>query len=68
MVNIIQNVLDLIGYIGEAAFSFPTSILLVAVGSLLILFSVAVFGYLTAGAVVDLLIPESLGRPPQQRG
>ena len=68
MASIIQNVLDMIGYIGDAALSFPTSILLVLTGFVLITGSVLVFAYLTAGAVVDLLIPDSLGQPPQQRG
>ncbi|WP_435180365.1 hypothetical protein [Halorussus sp. AFM4] len=68
MASIIQNILDMTGYIGDAALSFPTSILLVLIGFVLITGSVLVFAYLTAGALVDLVTPESLGRPPQQRG
>lgn len=68
MVNVIQDVLDMAGYIGDAATAFPTSALLVAVGTLLIAGSSLVLAYLAAGAAVDSLLPESIGRPPQQRG
>jgi hypothetical protein len=68
MASIIQNLVDMVGYFSDAAFAFPTSILLLAMGALLVAGSSLVFAYLTAGAVVDLFIPESAGRPPQQRG
>jgi len=68
MASIIQNVVDMAGYIGDAAFSFPTSIILVVVGSLLIAGASVALGLLAAGAVVDFLTPESLGRKPPQRG
>lgn len=67
MVNIVQDVVDMVGYFGDAATSFPTSILLVLVGGLFILGSSLVMAYLTAGAVVDFILPESLGRRPPQR-
>ena len=68
MASIIQNFVDMAGYFVDVAFAFPSSILLVAMGFVLITFSSLVMAYLTAGAVVDLLTPESLGRTPQQRG
>lgn len=68
MASIIQNVLDLIGYFGDAAVSFPSSILLLLIGGALILFSSLALGYLAAGAAVDYVIPESLGRTPPRQG
>ncbi|WP_135826888.1 hypothetical protein [Halorussus ruber] len=69
MASIIQNIVDMVGYFSDAAFAFPTSILLMAMGFILVTGSVLVFAYLTAGAVLDLFIPETAGRrPPQQRG
>ncbi|WP_135829306.1 hypothetical protein [Halorussus halobius] len=68
MVNLIQDVLDMAGYIGDAATAFPTSALLVAVGAVLIAGASLALAYFAAGAVVDSLLPESIGRPPQQRG
>ncbi|WP_115865182.1 hypothetical protein [Halorussus litoreus] len=68
MASIIQNIVDMAGYFGDAAFSFPTSILLVAMGGLLITGASLALGLLAAGAVVDFLTPESLGRRPPQRG
>lgn len=68
MVNLIRNVLDMIGYFGDAATSFPSSILLLLMGGALILFSSLALGYLAAGAAVDYVIPESLGRTPPRQG
>lgn len=68
MVNPIQDALDMAGYIGDAATAFPTSAILVAVGTLLIAGSSLALAYLAAGAAVDCLLPESIGQPPQQRG
>lgn len=68
MASIIQNVVDMIGYFGDAAVSFPSSILLLLMGGALILFSSLVLGYLAAGAAVDYVIPESIGRTPPRQG
>ena len=68
MANIIQNVVDMIGYFGDAATSFPSSILLLLMGGALILFSSLVLGYLAAGAAVDYVIPDSIGRTPPRQG
>ena len=67
MVNPIQDLIDMATLIGDVAANGPISALLVLLGALLVVFSSAVMAYLTAGAVVDLLIPESAGRPPAQR-
>ncbi|MFC7081545.1 hypothetical protein [Halorussus caseinilyticus] len=68
MAGIIQNIVDMIGYFADAATAFPTSILLLATGFVLITGSSLVLAYLTAGAAIDLITPESAGRRPQQRG
>ena len=68
MASIIQNFVDMVGFIGDAALSFPTSILLVVIGAVLIIGSSLVMAYLGLGAALDLLTPDTLGRPPQQRG
>lgn len=67
MASIIQNVIDMAGYFQDAATAFPTSVILLLMGTLLIVGSSLVMAYLTAGAVVDFIIPESLGRRPPQR-
>ncbi|WP_276299930.1 hypothetical protein [Halorussus lipolyticus] len=68
MASIIQNFVDMANYFADAAFAFPSSILLLAMGAALIIFSSLVLAYLTAGAVLDLFIPETASRRPQQRG
>jgi hypothetical protein len=67
MVNPIQDLIDMATLIGDVAANGPISALLVFLGALFVVFSSAVMAYLTAGAVVDLLIPENVGRPPTQR-
>jgi hypothetical protein len=68
MPSIIQNFVDMAGYLIDAAFAFPSSILLVVAGFALITLPSLLLAYLAAGAAVDLIVPESIGRPPQQRG
>ncbi|WP_135533799.1 hypothetical protein [Halostella pelagica] len=68
MVSIIENVTEMVDLFGNVATFGPASAVLLAIGALLIIGSSAVLGYLTAGAFVDLLIPESLGRSPPQQG
>lgn len=68
MASIIQNVVDMVGYFTDAATAFPTSVVLLAIGFVLVVAPSLMMAYLTAGAVVDAIIPENLGRPPQQRG
>lgn len=68
MASIIQNVADLIGYFTDVALSNPLSALLLLFGFLFVAGASAVFGYLTAGAIVDFIVPESPGRRPPQRG
>lgn len=44
----------------------PMAALLIAMGGLLILVSVGAFGYLTLGAVADLLLPDVSSEPPNR--
>ena len=67
MASIIQNVVDMIGYFTDAALAFPTSIILLAVGFIFVTGSSLVLAYLTAGAVIDAIVPESAGKLPAQR-
>ena len=60
-----------LGDLGTAAEHFesaltvdPLSAILVVVGQLIIGVSVLALGYLTLGAVIDLLTPESFGQAP----
>lgn len=46
----------------------PLSAALLAIGGLLIALASAAFGYLTLGALVEFVTPESLGRSPPRRG
>ncbi|WP_132058003.1 hypothetical protein [Halorussus amylolyticus] len=68
MVNLIQNVLDMISLFTDVALNGPLPAILLAFGTLFVAVSVAAFGYLTLGAVVDFILPESLGRKPPQQG
>lgn len=68
MASIIQNIVDMIGYFGDAATSFPSSVLLLLIGGALIAFSSLALAYLAAGAAVEYVIPESLGRTPPRQG
>jgi hypothetical protein len=68
MVSIIENVTEMVDLFANVATIGPVSAVLLAIGALLVIGSSAVIGYLAAGAFVDLLIPESLGRSPPQQG
>ncbi|USZ67068.1 hypothetical protein NGM10_10030 [Halorussus salilacus] len=68
MVSIIQNVVDMVGYFSEVALSSPLSALLMLFGFLFVAGSSLVMAYLAAGAAVDYVTPESLGRRPPQQG
>jgi hypothetical protein len=67
---------DLVDSIIELPFEFakvvteagprPVAGLLIAIGGLFILASVGVFGYLTLGAVMDLVMPDVSSEPPNR--
>lgn len=61
--RLIQSVLDAPGMFLDIATQGPISAILLAMGALLVAVAVAVFGGLTAAAVVELLTPSrSSGR------
>ncbi|WP_134668809.1 hypothetical protein [Halorussus marinus] len=68
MVNLVQNVLDMISLFTDVALNTPVTALLLLVGFVFVAGSSLMLAYLVAGAVVDLLTPESLGRRPPQQG
>lgn len=62
MAGIVESLLEMNRLFARAASTDPLTALLLLAGTLLIVFSVAVLGYLTLGAVVDLLIPSTSRR------
>ena len=52
----------------DIALSDPLSALLIAFGALFVGASSAVFGYLTLGAAVDLIMPDVSGQQPPRAG
>lgn len=66
MASLIGSIPRLITEITKVALADPLNALLVTVGGLLIAGSVGVFGYLVLGAVLDSVIPNFGGEPPQQ--
>ena len=63
----VSELIEASGHFSNAATADPISALLILLGNVLILGSMAALGYLTLGALVDLVIPESPGRaPPRQ--
>ena len=68
MVSIVQNLTEMVTLFGDVATSDPLSAALLAVGALFVVAPSAALGYLAAGAAVDLVKPESLGRSPPQQG
>jgi hypothetical protein len=67
MVNIVQNLIDMVTLFGDVVSNGPIEAVLVLFGALFVGVSSLVMAYLTAGAVVDFLIPENVGRPPAQQ-
>ena len=63
----LSDLMDAAGYFGDVATTDPLSTLLIVVGNLLIVLSMAALGYLALGAAVDYVIPESPGRAPPRR-
>lgn len=57
MAPILDNILEMIRLFTNAATNDPASGLLLALGTLLFVFSFGVFGYLVLGSVADLFTP-----------
>ena len=63
--RLIQSILDAPGQFAPAATQDPISAILIVFGGLFVLAASAVFGVLTLGAVVDLILPGSSGTTHQ---
>ena len=67
-VRLLNNVFELVSDFTRIATGDPLSAILLLFGAVFVLFSVGVFGYLAAGALVSGIIPENIGRRPPQKG
>ena len=69
MVSVIDNVFEMIRLFTEVALGGVPggSALLLLFGTVFVAFSLGVLGYLTLGAVVDLVVPSSTGGGPPER-
>lgn len=65
---VVENLVDMSGYITDVATSDPLSGVLVAIGTLLFAVSFGFFGYLTLGALVDLVTPDYFSESTTQHG
>ena len=68
MVSIIENIVEMVDLFGNVATSGPLEAVLIAFGALFVIAPSALLGYLAVGGLVDLVIPDSLGRSPPQQG
>jgi hypothetical protein len=57
--DLIESIIDMPGEFAGVAAQGPIEGLLVLFGALFVTAPLAVFGYLAAGAVIDLLLPDS---------
>lgn len=68
MAGLVETLLELNRLFAGAATTDPVTAVLLVLGTLLTVFAIGVFAYLTVGAVVDLLIPEPSRRVPPEAG
>ena len=68
LTELIDSLVAFPSEIGAVATNSVVGAVLVATGTLLMLVSFGVLGYLTLGALVDLVIPDSTGRSPPRAG
>jgi len=68
LAELVQSIIDMPGQFIDIALFDPLSALLILVGALLVGAASAVFGYLTLGAAVSLVMRPGSGRspPPQE--
>ena len=66
MVDIVQNVVDLGRYFTETAMVDPLSAILMAIGNLLIVVSLGIFGYLALRGILAPLLPDAGSSEPTQ--
>lgn len=67
-VEFLNSVVEMFVNFGDIAMRDPFSALLIAVGGLIFTVAFGAFAALTVGAVVDGIIPDSIGREPPQQG
>lgn len=62
------SAVDMVGEFGQVASVDPLTAVLLVVGAVLVLFPVAVMGFLSLGALADLVTRDSPGRahPPRE--
>jgi hypothetical protein len=65
--ELFQSIIDTPGKFADIAMHDPLSAVLLTVGAILTLFTVAFFGLLVLGSVIDLFKPE-VGQAPRQPG
>ena len=68
LVELIQSIIDMPGRFIEIALFDPLSAILILIGAVFVGVSSAVFGYLTVGAAVSLVMRPGSGQspPPQE--
>lgn len=66
--DLIDSIVAFPGEFADVAAHDPLSAVLLLLGAVLIVFSMGVFGYLTLGALVDLVTPDLSGRAPPEAG
>jgi len=66
--ELIRSIIDMPGQFIDIALFDPISALLILVGALLVGLASAVFGYLSLGAAVSLVMRPGSGRSPPQEG
>ena len=64
LTDLIDSIVSMPGEFATVANHDPLAAVLVAVGAVFMLVSFGVFGYLTLGALVDLVTPDLSGRAP----
>lgn len=64
----VDSVLAMPREFGTVVAGGPVEALLVLIGALLVAVSMGVFGYLTLGALVDLVTPDLSARTPPRAG
>lgn len=64
--ELINSIVSIPGEFATVAGNDPIGAILMAVGGVLMLVTMGVFGYLSLGAAVDLITPDLSGRAPPQ--
>jgi len=68
LAELIQSIIEMPGQFIDIALRDPISALLILVGALFVGLASAVFGYLSLGAAVSLVMRPGSGRSPPQEG